>query len=168
MSAVREKDGRKKGRGSLGQVTVEILLILPVFLTIVFTIMELGHMAFWVIVLNHATYEVARLGSLTAGSNPGMGRQGAPRSVNGQMAGWMSEVLRNATVTSHNEATTFDRQAGRQNFDLVVKATYPVRMVFPLASILLSSRFVCPQGPGFGRCNISTTVRMPVEQPLYK
>jgi len=167
MSAVREK-GRRRGRGSLGQVVVEMLLILPVFFTIVFTIMDLGNMCFWVIVLNHATYEVARLGSLTAGSNPGPSRQSFPRNVDGQMRGWMSEVLKNTIVASKTEATTFDRQAGTENYDLVVTAKYPVRLLFPLSSILLSSRFVCPQGPGYGRCYVTATVRMPVEQPLYK
>ena len=80
----------------------------------------------------------------------------------------MTQVVKGVRIDSHNEATTFDGQAGRQNYDLVVKATYPVHLVFPLANILLSSRAVCPQGPGNGRCNISTTIRMPVEQPLYK
>jgi len=167
MSAVREK-GRRRGRGSLGQVVVEMLLILPVFFTIIFTIMELGHMAFWVIVLNHATYEVARLGSLTAGSNPGPSRQMAPTDVKGRMAGWMSQALRSATVDSRFEKTSFDAQALRDNYDVVVTAKYPVRMVFPLSSILLSSRLLCPQGPGFGRCYVTATVRMPVEQPLYR
>ena len=168
MSAVREKDGRREGRSRLGQVVIEVLLILPVFLTIVFTIMELGNMCFWVIVLNHATYEVARLGSLTAGSNPGSQRQTFPRNVDGQMRGWMAQALKNTIVTSKTEATTFDRQAGMENYDLVVTARYPVHLLFPLSSILLSSHFVCPQGPGFGRCYVTATVRMPVEQPLYK
>ncbi len=48
-----------------GQVVVEMILILPVFLGIVFTIMEIGNVSFRLIVLNHATYEVARIGGMT-------------------------------------------------------------------------------------------------------
>jgi len=125
-------------------------------------------MAFWSIVLNHATYEVARLGSLTAGSNPGTSRAGAPSNVSGRMQGWMSQVIKDATITSQSVPTTFDRQAGRQNYDLEVTARYPVRLVFPLSNILFSSPMVCRQGPGNGRCYITAKIRMPVEQPLYK
>lgn len=148
-----------------GQVVVEMLLILPVFLTIVFSIMELGNMAFWVIVINHATYEVARIGAMTAIDKNGQG----PRDVTADMQNKMSGMLAGASVRSYSEPHPFmDRQAGVYNNDLVVTTTYPVQLVFPLSSLILSSKVACPQGPGGGRCFVSTTVRMPIERPLYQ
>lgn len=152
--------GRGLKRG--GQVVVEMLLILPVFLTIVFTIMEMGHLAFWVIVLNHATYEVARIGAMRATPPDG----GSPRDVTGVMQDFMSKIISTARVVSSKEPTVEDRQATQQggivhmNHDLVVTGIYEVRMVFPISSIILSN----PRGSG--RRVIRTTVRMPIERPL--
>jgi Flp pilus assembly protein TadG len=145
----------------LGQVVVEMLLILPVFLTIVFTIMELGNVAFWVIVLNHATYEVARIGALRAGPDPGANSSGL-KDVNGIMNDKIKLMISGARVDSKQEPTLVDRQANQQNFDLVVTGTYNVRLLFPISSIMLAS------SAGSGRKTISTTVRMPIEQPLSR
>ena len=154
---------RGKGLPSQGQVVVEMLLILPVFLSIVFSIMELGNMAFWVIVINHATYEVARIGAMTAIDKNGNG----PHDVTSDMQTKMNGMLNGATVTSHSEPHDFaDRQAGVTNADLVVTTTYPVQLVFPLSSMILSSKAACPQGPNGGKCNVATTLRMPIERPL--
>jgi Flp pilus assembly protein TadG len=151
--------------GRLGQVVVEMLLILPVFLTIVFSIMELGNMAFWVIVVNHATYEVARIGAMTAIDARGQG----PRDVTSDMQTRMNGMVNGARVKSYSEPHSFaDRQAGITNSDLVVTTTFPVQLVFPLSSLILSSKAACPQGPGGGKCSIATTVRMPIERPLYQ
>lgn len=150
----------------LGQVVVEMLLILPVFLTIVFTIMEMGYLAFWVLMLNHATYECARVGALIATPPSG----GEPRPVTGEMQKIMSRIITSPTalVNSVTEATVMDNQADVMNHDLVVTGSYEVRFVFPLSSILMSSPMLCPRGPGGGRCRISTTVRMPIERPLQQ
>ena len=56
---------RRKAAGK-GQVLVEVLLVLPVFLFVVFTIMEIGFLAFHTILIHHAAYESARFASLTA------------------------------------------------------------------------------------------------------
>lgn len=158
-----ERFGRLK---QAGQVVVEMLLILPVFLTIVFTIMEMGYLAFWVLMLNHATYECARVGALLATPPDG----GEPRSVTSDMQKIMSRIITSpsAIVNSYSEPTTMDYQAGVMNNDLVVTGSYEVRFVFPISSILMSSPLLCPRGPGGGRCRISATVRMPIERPLQQ
>lgn len=160
MIRFRAHGRRRGGKGSLGQVVVEMLLILPVFLTIVFSIMEMGHLAFWMIVLNHATYEAARIGALTAGPDPGMG--GGIKNVDGRMNDVMKKFINTARVESFQEKTLHDRQADQDNYDLVVTGIYEARLVFPISSILYSN----PRGSG--RKVLKATVRMPIEQPLHK
>ncbi|MDD5628137.1 MAG: TadE/TadG family type IV pilus assembly protein [Elusimicrobia bacterium] len=151
----------KKGRKD-GQVLVEMLLVLPVFLTIVFTIMEMGYMSFQMILLNHATYEVARIGAMTQTLS-----SGTVLSDCGRLVPLMKRILQSATVSCTLDSHSFqDTQAGVTNADLVVTGSNPIKFVFPLSSILMSSRILCPQGPGGGWCTISATVRMPIERPL--
>mgnify|MGYP001559963267 CR=1 FL=1 len=137
-----------------------MILILPVFLTLVFTIMEMGHVAFWVIVLNHATYETARIGALLAGPKPGMDT--SIKDVNGKMQDVMSRIIRTARVQSQKESTVYDRQAGAQNYDLVVTGSYDVKLVFPTSALILADP------PRSGARRIKTTVRMPIELPFSK
>lgn len=141
-----------------GQVVVEMLLILPVFLTIIFSIMEMGHLAFWVIVLNHATYECARIGAMEATGLDGSG----PRDVTGQMQTIMSRIITTARIekATHTEATLTDPQANVTNHDLVVVGSYDAHLVFPISSLLLAN----PRGSGIR--HLEAVVRMPIEQPL--
>jgi Flp pilus assembly protein TadG len=152
-------------RGGNGQVVVEMLLILPVFLTIVFSIMEMGNVAFWVIMLNHATYECARVGAMRAWPRNG-GNQ--PNDMSGMMDGIMKTIIKDGRVTGTAAPTLTDRQSGNQNYDLIVTGKCDVQMLFPISSILFSSPLGCPQGPGGGKCTLTVSVRMPVEQPLSK
>ena len=135
---------------------VEVLLILPVFLTIVFTIMEMGYLAFWVIMLNHATYECARIGAMVAEGPDG----GQPEDVTPTLQTFMSRMIKGAVVASQDIPTLMDNQADVQNYDLLVTGTYKVPLVFPISSILLATPI------GSGHRTISTSVRMPIEQPL--
>jgi len=138
-----------------------MLLILPVFMTVVFTIMEMGYIAFQMILLNHATYEVARIGAMTQCRQDGGVLSGCDR-----LKPLMMEIIASADVSCRLEDTLRDDQADVMNKDLLVTGTNPIKLVFPLSSILLSSKLLCPQGPGNGRCSISATVRLPIEQPL--
>ena len=139
-----------------GQVMVETLLILPVFLTIVFTIMEMGYVAFWVIVLNHATFECARVGAMTAA-----GQRGSVGNPSGAMQALLSQHIHGATLTSTLIPTLADPQAGGlQNEDLRVTATYNVPLVFPLSSLILSNV------SGQNVRQIQAVVDMPVEIPI--
>lgn len=143
--------GTRKRRS--GQVVVEMLLILPVFLGIVFTIMEIGYVSFQLILLNHATYEAARVGGMTWFS-----AAGGPVKTTGVM----KQFLPQATVSCFPDKTLADPQAGQDNFDLVCTAKEQVRLIFPISSIILAK----PKGTG--RRELMAVVRMPIEQPLKK
>ena len=137
-----------------GQVLVEMMLILPVFLTIVFTIMEIGYVSFRLILLNHATYEVARIGGMTWTPPPGHGC--------GKLNEFMQQILPAASVSCALEKTLHDQQADQDNFDLIVTGSESVRLIFPISSVILAK----PRGRG--ERLISATVRMPIETPLKK
>jgi Flp pilus assembly protein TadG len=138
-----------------GQVIVEMLLILPVFLGIVFTIMEIGYVSFQLIVLNHATFEAARVGAMTY----------FPSKSTLRAVSVMQQILPNATVscttdTGSNPTAMFDTQAGIQNMDLMCTGSENVQLIFPISSILLA------KPAGSGKRALSATVYMPIEQPL--
>ncbi|MBI4371287.1 MAG: pilus assembly protein [Elusimicrobia bacterium] len=146
-----------RARSRSGQVVVEMLLILPVFLAMVFLIMEIGYLAFRVIMLNHATYETARVGSMTW-AFPSLGSGLGPSKT----VEVMKRLLPAARVDCAPEATLVDPQALQQNYDLVCRGEERVRLIFPLSSFLLAN----PRGSG--RRLLAATVRMPIEQPLRK
>jgi len=142
----------KGSKSRKGQVVVEMLLILPVFLGIVFTIMEIGNVSFRLIVLNHATYEVARVGGMTW-----LLPSGGP----GKLSTLMSSILPQATVSCTTDRTLMDPQAQIQNMDLVCTGSENVKLIFPISSVILSSKGAPP-----GTRALHATVRMPIEQPL--
>ncbi|MBI4056686.1 MAG: pilus assembly protein [Elusimicrobia bacterium] len=161
-----------------GQVVVELLLILPVFMLIVFFIMEIGHLAFQTIVIHHAAYEMARIGSLVAGPSKGdrsaqvdMGRAKAKmESVKCQM--FKPSICNKITLEEvRAEKTTFDRQADAWNEDLLLTVRYPVKLIFPGTGLLLSA------DPGLGSVKksiasntrvIFVNLRMPIEKPFFQ
>jgi hypothetical protein len=141
-------------KGKSGQVVVEMLLILPVFLTIVFTIMEIGYVSFQLILLNHATYEVARIGGMTTTSPPGHGC--------GKLNEFMQQIILSATVVCGTEKTLTDPQSGQDNFDLIITGRNNIKLIFPISSVILAK----PKGTGMRL--IEAVVRMPIESPLKK
>jgi Flp pilus assembly protein TadG len=134
---------------------VETLLILPVFLTIVFTIMEMGYVSFWVIALNHATFECARIGAMTAS-----GPSGDLTNPTGTMQAILTEKIHGATLSSQQVDVGQDQQAGITNYDLEVTSTYDVPLVFPLSGLILSNV------RGRNVRQIQAVVDMPIERPL--
>ena len=142
-----------------GQVVVEMLLVLPVFLAIVFSIMEIGYVSFNVIVLNHATYEVARIGSLTAGTGS---PSGCPPPNQQKIAASMSEILPNATVVCTPVQTLTDPQALQANCDLDCTSKETIKLIFPISSIMLSDK----GDPG--RKTLTASVAMPIERALQQ
>ena len=150
-----------------GQVTVELLLVLPVFMLLIFCIMEIGNLAYQTILVHHCAYELARIGSLVAGPNGG-GSGGGNESA--KMNSTLKEMLPTATLSSSREQRAYgpDPQSAAtgNNYvseDLSVTVTYPVRLVFPGSSVLLSDV------PRSRRVKtISVTVRMPIEKPFFQ
>jgi hypothetical protein len=158
-------------RRTAGQALVEVLLILPVFLTLVFTIMEVGHLCFWVIVLNHATFEAARTASLDAfppvpsacdPSGSCAFTAPDPGRIDNAMTTIMNKfiITRDTWCTATPRPTLFDPQGMITNYELVADCSYCVRFVFP------TSFFV----PRFSNCPggrlVSSSILMPIEQPV--
>lgn len=149
------------------QVTVELLLVLPVFFLLLFTIMEFGMIAHKVIVVNHAAYEIARIGALLAGPKGGdPPRQAvvdydALNNVKCQIFGTTcGQVLLNVTT----QITGYDPQAGpsHTNEDIIVTLVYPVKLIFPGANYFLADP---PRNRHTKKITVS--VRMPIEKPVY-
>lgn len=150
---------RPRRRTLSGQVIVEMILILPIFLTIVFSIMEMGNIAFQMILVNHATWEVARIGAMIA-TPPG---GGSPNINSTALLSRLQKMLPSAKIhSSRAESTVFDRQAKIMNSDLVVTVAYPIPLIFPISSFIMSK----PKGSGHRM--VLTEVRMPIERPLFQ
>ena len=131
-----------------------MLLILPVFLTIIFTIMEIGYVSFQLILLNHATYEVARIGGMTTTSPPGHSC--------GKLDEIMKTIILSASVSCGTEKTLTDPQSQQDNSDLIITGSNKIKLIFPISSVILS------QPRGMGTRLIQAVVRMPIESPLIK
>ena len=148
------RQGVRKQGGSPGQVVVEMLLCLPVFLAIIFTIMEIGYISFHMILLNHATYEVARIGGMTTTSPPAHGCD--------KLDSFMKQIILSASVSCRFEDTLTDPQSLQPNRDLVITGSNSIKLIFPISSVILA------QPKGTGERLIKAVVRMPIETPLKK
>jgi hypothetical protein len=155
--------GREKKRsgGDRGQVLIEVLLMLPIFLLLVFTVMEIGHLAFRTILLHHAAYEVARIGSLTAVAAAAPGCP-PPAIRAGKMKTIGRAILKGATVGASQEQTLTDPQEGCPHWDLKVTMTQRVPMIFPMTGLILANT------AGRRERILVAQVRMPIERPLFK
>lgn len=148
-----------------GQAVVELLLILPVFMMIIFVILEMGNIAYHTLLAHHISYELARVGSMVGVRKP----SGATDSTRVSLK--MKEALARALgpnkaakmqVSSVLQRTGRDPQVnGHVNEDLVVTLVYRVDLVFPLTSYIFADP---PKKYGVKR--IKASVRMPVERPL--
>ena len=149
-------------RRKRGQVTVELMLILPVFMLMIFFVLEYGNLAYRTIILNHASYEFARIGALVAVDKPsGNANRGvmmqkieqAKRKVFGQDAERLA-------VQVKVETTGIDPMYKKHRHqDVIVTTTYPVKLIFPGTSFILADE---PRREGIRK--IRATARMPVEK----
>ncbi|MBI5242643.1 MAG: pilus assembly protein [Elusimicrobia bacterium] len=152
---------RPKAAGA-GQVLVEVLLILPVFLFVVFTIMEIGFLAFHTILIHHAAYEAARVASLTASAHAS-----ATCSEPGLTGDYQAKVIGpmfqgTASASARKVKTLRDPQEGCWNYDVVIDVTRTVPMVFPMTGFVLGNT------PDRRARVLTASVRMPIERPLFK
>ena len=149
-----------------GQVTVELMLVLPVFFMMLFFIMEIGNIAFQTILANHCAYELARIGSLVAGPTgyDGKKTQTNVGRANRKMQSVSKSMFPHSSVqiTSRVVNTSWDEQAQRVNEDLIVTLRYPAKLIFPGSSYALADN------PKSRRIkNLTVSVRMPIEKPFY-
>ena len=145
-----------------GQVTAELMLILPVFMLMIFFVLEYGNIAYHSVIANHASYEFARIGSLVAVKKPSGNPDRtvitqkinqAKQKVFGTKAGGIS-------VNVKVETTGVDPMYKRHRHeDVVVTVTYPVHLLFPGTSYVLASE---PKKDGIRRIRVVT--RMPIEK----
>ncbi len=157
----------------IGQVTVELLLVLPVFFLLIFLIMEVGYLAFKVILYHHSAYELARIGSLVAGPRGGVKSSSSDKDFAKTK---MDEVLQTMGIVGKEcslivgtEETLEDPQVKatdsgyHMNEDLLVTLSCNAHLVFPGARYVLSDP---PRSKGMRK--ISVTVMMPIEKPIFQ
>ena len=145
-----------------GQVTVELMLILPVLMLMIFFVLEYGNIAYHTIIANHASYEFARIGALVGTNKPsGKANSGTMRNkINAAKQKVFGNNARYINVGVKLQATGTDpRYKRHQHEDVIVTVTYPIRLIFPGTSWLLADE---PKRNGIRR--IKATARMPVEK----
>ncbi|OGS51865.1 MAG: hypothetical protein A3J79_01820 [Elusimicrobia bacterium RIFOXYB2_FULL_62_6] len=163
--------GLTLGAGRRAQTTVELLLVLPIFSLMIFLCMELGNIAHQVILVNHSAYELARIGSLVAGPKGGeldsatVSESRAETKMQDALRQMFPSYYAKITLDVSKEFTMDDPQAtGHQNFDLIVRMTYPVELLFPVSNYILAD------GPNKQNhiMKISVSMRMPIEKPMFR
>ena len=150
----------RKKRG--GQVTVELMLVLPVFMLLIFFVLEYGNIAYHTVIATHASYEFARIGSLVGVKKP----SGRPDSsviqqkINQAKQKVFGTKSGGITVGVKVETTGVDPMYKKHRHeDIVVTVNYPVHLIFPGTSFVLASE---PRREGIRR--IKAVTRMPVEK----
>lgn len=145
-----------------GQVTAELVLILPVFMLLIFFVLEYGNIAYHTIIANHASYEFARIGSLVAVNKPSgrPDRSVMSRKINQAKQKVFGSKAGSIGVNVKVETTGTDPMYKRHRHeDVVVTVTYPVHLAFPGTSYVLASE---PRREGIRK--IQAVTRMPIEK----
>lgn len=148
-----------------GQTVIELMLILPVFMMIIFVILELGNLAYHTIMAHHVSYELARVGSLVGVKKPSGGTD--MMRINTKMKDALRTMLgltraQQMQFSAVLQKTSVDPQVkAHVNEDLIVTLVYRVNLIFPMTSYIFADE---PKKYGIKR--IRATVRMPVERPL--
>lgn len=158
-----------------GQVFVELLLTLPLFLLFIFAIMEVGNLAHSTLIANHVTYELARVAAMSYGSYYPREAKGVGGYANHQPQAravvndyFINKYLKNKhkinefkLVDMKTEGTgSPDKQSGdSESYDLVLTLEYRVALIFP------GTRYFIGAVDDKGRVSIKAQVRMPIEKP---
>jgi len=151
-----------RGRG--GQSAVEMLIVLPVFMMMLFVTLELGNIAYHTILAHHAAYELARVGALVGVKKAGgpTNKQAINSVLKDQASQMFSRTPDKIRFETELRITSMDPQnPTHANEDLIVKIEYPVKLIFPGTNIFLADP---PKRLGFK--TLRASVRMPVERPL--
>ncbi|MEK6543134.1 MAG: TadE family protein [Elusimicrobiota bacterium] len=159
----------------VGQGLVETALIFPIFLIVVFGVMQLGHIAAMTIVVNHAAFEVARIGAIASeGFTPGQAASCANAQINVRKMNsvadkifekWPGKVV--SPLKWSVVKTLQDPEAKRNNCDLVVELQYQLPLIFPFINVALA------QPPHGGHSEVGMyrlllgSARMPLEVPIW-
>ena len=167
MGIVRSMAGAARRAAKAGQVTVELLLVLPVFMLLLFFIMEMGNLGFQTILAHHCAYELARIGSMMAGPTGGNAKDSANQGeANVRMRSVLKEMFPQSpgvNVDGVLVQTLKDPQSGQMGEDLLVTLTFPAKLIFPG-----SSYFLADPPKGSRTKKLIVRVRMPVEKPFFQ
>ena len=153
---------RKKG----GQTVIELIVVLPVFMMIIFVVLELGNIAYHTLLAHHISYELARVGSMVGVKKPST--QADTSRMRGKMRNALSKMLgmadpgKKVRFSSKVVHTSTDPQVNfHRNEDLVVNIVYRVDLAYPLTSYVFAS-----EPKKLGILWLKAHARMPVEKPL--
>ena len=157
MGSVPQKRGATDG-----QVLIEVLLILPVFMLLIFMIMQIGFFSFQAIVTHHGAYEVARIASLTAekGTPCWQVQDALVRNAAQKMFG----DLHGQGARAEERETRPDPQEKGMHCDVVVTIERKVKIHLPMIGPFM--KLASPGSCDADGCTISAVVRMPIERPL--
>jgi hypothetical protein len=148
-----------------GQTVIELMFILPVFMMIIFVILEMGNIAYHTLIANHVSYELARVGAMVGVRKPS-GAADKSR-INGKMKEALIKIVglrksQGIAFKADLQMTGIDEQYKKHiNEDLIVTLTYRVDLSYPLTSYIFADE---PKRLGIKRITVLT--RMPVERPL--
>ena len=149
-------------RRERGQVTVELMLILPVFLLVIFFVLEYGNIAYRTIVLNHASYEFARIASLVGVDKPSgiADRTVMQQKIDQAKRKVFGKDAERLSVQVKVETTGMDPMYKKHRHqDVVVTVVYPLKLAYPGTSFILANE---PRREGIRK--LTATARMPVEK----
>lgn len=153
---------RNKG----GQTVIELVVVLPIFMMIIFVVLELGNIAYHTLIAHHISYELARVGSMVgvkkhSGSTDANRMQSKMRTALAKMFG-MSDPGKKVRFSSKIVRTSNDPQVSfHHNEDLVVNIVYRVDLAYPLTSYVFAS-----EPKRLGILWLKANARMPIERPL--
>ena len=149
-----------------GQTVIELILILPVFMLIIFVVLELGNIAYHTLIAHHISYELARVGSMVgvkkhSGAADGTRMNSKMRAALSKMLG-MADPGKKVRFTPRIVRTSTDPQLRiHTNEDLVVNVVYRVDLAFPLTSYIFAS-----EPKKLGILWLKAYSKMPIEKPL--
>jgi len=149
-------------RKKRGQVVVELLLILPIFMFLVFFVLEYGNISYHTLIMNHASYEFARIGSMVGVNKPSgkPNRTTIVQDIDRAKHKVFGKEADRIQVDVKIENTGIDPMYKKHSHeDVIVTITYPVKLIFPGTSFILATE---PRKEGMRK--IKSTARMPIEK----
>ena len=141
---------------------VELMLVLPVFMLMIFFVLEYGNLAYRTIILNHASYEFARIAALVGVNEPSgpADRNVMIQKIEQSKRKVFGQDASRVNVQVKVETTGVDPMYKKHRHqDVVVTITYPVKLVFPGTSFIMADE---PRRNGIRKVQVTT--RMPVEK----
>ncbi|MBI4370073.1 MAG: pilus assembly protein [Elusimicrobia bacterium] len=159
-----------------GQALVEVALIFPIFLIVVFGVMQMGHIATMTLVVNHAAFEVARIGAIASeGIASGDEVSCSQASINkrkmlsvarGIFDRWPGRLVEPLDV--QKVKTLNDPEVDRPNCDITLTLRYKMPLIFPFVNVMLARPPYGGYDPEVGMFRLIVgESRMPLEVPIW-